>query len=434
MDDSDLDSNYLSEDEYEDSFGSSSQHSAYSLEMHRNEMNVDDDDTNQQEPELPDDKTDEQQSNRLPSDVWKYIDKITDSEKPKCKICAKVFSVKSSTSTLRNHIQKYHKHVYKEANQTTLNFSSSNSYYDKRTNSEFVKLLLRWIVIDMLPFSLVESNSFKDFIQKLNPKFQCPGRSTLKNEIVSEFDSRRKHVVNFVKNISGRCSLTTDIWSSIKNEAFIGVTIHYITNEWELKHFTLEVLRITGSHTGSAIYEILNKLLEDFHLKEKIISVTTDNGSNMVLACRLLKNDFDTQIPALDFIHSRCICHILNLAVNAGLKKEDDLLKKLRKLIKSIRRTQLYLEELERLAIAGDQIFKRPILDVKTRWNSTFLMAERALNIKEDLSIIKSRNIPLQNNWLNDDEWKKIEASIYFYYNNLIKFMIYLLIVKFFNF
>ena len=61
-------------------------------------------------------------------------------------------------------------------------------------------------------------------------------------------------------------------------------------------------------------------------------------------------------------------------------------------------------------------------------------MAKHALNIKEDLSIIKSRNIPLQNNWLNDDEWKKIEASIYFYYNNLIKFMIYLLIVKFFNF
>jgi hypothetical protein len=267
----------------------------------------------------------------------------------------------------------------------------------------------------MLPFSLVESNHFNDFIQKLNPKFQCPGRSTLKKEIISEFDSRRNHVVNFVKNISGRCSLTTDIWSSIKNEAFIGVTLHYVTDEWKLKHFTLEVLRMTGSHTGNAIYDILDKLLEDFHLKEKIISVTTDNGSNMVLACQLLKSDFDIQVPTLDFIHSRCICHILNLAVNAGLKKEETLLKKLRKLVKCIRRTQLYLEELERLAIAGDQIFKRPILDIKTRWNSTFHMAERALSLKEDLSIIKSRNISLQDIWLNEDEWKKIKASFYFY-------------------
>ena len=40
-DDSDFDSNYISEDsQYEGSFGGSSQHSAHSLEMHRNEMNL----------------------------------------------------------------------------------------------------------------------------------------------------------------------------------------------------------------------------------------------------------------------------------------------------------------------------------------------------------------------------------------------------------
>jgi hypothetical protein len=48
MDESDVDSNYLSESEHQSSFGSSSQHSAYSLDMYRNEMNLDDnDDTNQ---------------------------------------------------------------------------------------------------------------------------------------------------------------------------------------------------------------------------------------------------------------------------------------------------------------------------------------------------------------------------------------------------
>ena len=80
-----------------------------------------------------------------------------------------------------------------------------------------------------------------------------------------------------------------------------------------------------------------------------------------------------------------------------------------------MRKTQLYLEELERLAIAGGQIFKRPILDVKTRWNSTFHMAERALSLKEDLSILMSRNVSLQNICLNEDEWKKIEVSVYSY-------------------
>src|SRR3954469_4281161 len=101
MNDSDLNSNYFSEDECESSFGSFSEHSAYSLKRHRNEMNLDNDDTNQQEFE---DETDEHQNNRISSDVWEHIDKVTDSENSKCKICSKVFSVKSSTSTLRNHI------------------------------------------------------------------------------------------------------------------------------------------------------------------------------------------------------------------------------------------------------------------------------------------------------------------------------------------
>jgi hypothetical protein len=129
----------------------------------------------------------------------------------------------------------------------------------------------------------------------------------------------------------------------------------------------------------------------------------------------ILKNDFDIQTPPLDFIHSRCICHILNLAVNAGLKHIENLIKKLRKIVKCVRRTQIYLEELERLAIAANHTFKHPILDIKTRWNSMFLIAKCALILKEDLLIIKSRHQPLQDIWLNESEWEKIEVSVNFY-------------------
>ncbi|CAB4481929.1 unnamed protein product [Rhizophagus irregularis] len=330
MDNFDVDSNYTSEDESEYSFGSSSQHSAYSLEMHRNDMILDDDNTNQQELDDEENEDDENQSNRTPSDVWEHIDKVTDPEKPKWQ------------------------HYF---------------LYDKEKNAEFVKLLIKWIVIDMLPFSLVDSVYFNEFIQKLNPKFRCPGRTTLKNEIMSE--------LNLGVNI-----------------LLILLKIFQVVAQLQLiygQHFTLEVLRITGSHTGNAIYEILNKLLVDFDLKQKIISITTDNGN---------------------FIHSRCICHILNLAVNAGLKHVENLIKKLRKIVKRVRRTQLYLEELERLAIAANHTFKHPILDVKTRWNSVFLMAERALILKDDLLIIKSRHQPLQDIWLNEREWEKIEHLV----------------------
>ena len=68
-----------------------------------------------------------------------------------------------------------------------------------------------------------------------------------------------------------------------------------------------------------------------------------------------------------NFVHCHCICHILNLAVNVGIKEEENLIKKLRKIVKHIRKTQSCLEELKRLAIASNKGFKCPILDVKTK-------------------------------------------------------------------
>jgi len=155
--------------------------------------------------------------------------------------------------------------------------------------------------------------------------------------------------------------------------------------------------------------------LVEFEIKKKIISITTDNGSNMVAACRLLKNNLKTYPNTSNFIHCHYICHILNLAVNAGLKEEEDLIKKLRKIVKCVKKTQSCLEELKRLAVASNKAFKSPILDVKTRWNSTFHMAQRALELKDDLFTIKSLNKSIQDVWLSDNEWNKVEVSIYLY-------------------
>jgi len=68
-----------------------------------------------------------------------------------------------------------------------------------------------------------------------------------------------------------------------------------------------------------------------------------------------------------NFVYCYCICHILNLAVNVDIKEEENLIKKLRKIVKHIRKTQFCLEKLKRLVIASNKDFKYPILDVKIR-------------------------------------------------------------------
>ena len=78
-------------------------------------------------------------------------------------------------------------------------------------NKEKVKFLIKWIVVDMLPLSLVDSNSFQNFIQKLDIGFRCPKRTAFTSEIMTEFDYQYNQIVNVVKSISSKCSLITDI-------------------------------------------------------------------------------------------------------------------------------------------------------------------------------------------------------------------------------
>ena len=59
--------------------------------------------------------------------------------------------------------------------------------------------------------------------------------------------------------------------------------------------------------------------------------MTIDNGSNMVLDAKLLKSNLTNT-----FIYYRCVAHVLNLIVTAGLKIIKIHIKNLRKLIKII--------------------------------------------------------------------------------------------------
>jgi len=93
----------------------------------------------------------------------------------------------------------------------------------------------------------------------------------------------------------------------------------------------LDIFRFKGLHTEQAISNKIYKILIEFDLKIKIIVMTTDNDSNIVLDAKLLKSNLTNT-----FIHYRYIVHVLNLIVTAGLEVVKIHIKNLRKLIKII--------------------------------------------------------------------------------------------------
>jgi len=100
-------------------------------------------------------------------------------------------------------------------------------------------------------------------------------------------------------------SCTSDLWSSRTMEAFLSLTMHYLTDDSEMKKFVLKVDPVVGKHTADFIRNIMEDAFEEWDLDVDNLSMTIrDSGSNMVKACN------DWEIP-----HFSCVGHSLHLVV-----------------------------------------------------------------------------------------------------------------------
>jgi hypothetical protein len=214
------------------------------------------------------------------SDVNEFFIRTKDSQK--CRICATVYSGIGSTSTgtLKTHLEKKHPTEYqRKFTQTTLNFQSVHPY-SRKENFEKSKSLIDWIVTSIQPFSVVEEYYFIEMLKKFDPRYRVPNRKYIKKHVVNRFENRRKMLKNDLGKIKSGISVTTDMWTSDNSHtAFLGVTCHYIDNDWTLRHFLLDIIPFHESHSGKNMAETLINLLSELNLFTRIFAMTTDNAA-----------------------------------------------------------------------------------------------------------------------------------------------------------
>ena len=93
-------------------------------------------------------------------------------------------------------------------------------------------------------------------------------------------------------SIKTKYSLTTDIWTSFVNDAYISLTVHYIDDCWKMRSYTMATYSFPEQHTGDNIVEKLKEVVSEYEIDDNsIIAIVHDQGSNFQQAGWLLEDD-----------------------------------------------------------------------------------------------------------------------------------------------
>ncbi|GJY36124.1 putative RNA-directed DNA polymerase [Tanacetum coccineum] len=303
------------------------------------------------------------------------------SQKTQCKHCFHFLSVGSNT-TLRNHIEHPHceakkaqKNQNSEAGQTSMARDGSVFRYDP----DYLREQFAGLVIQRaLPFNHFDhEQTTRVFQNTMQPRYTHVSRSTLKRDAMKLWLAAKQEIIDSFGNINACVNLTTDVWSAPHGVpgSYMCVTAHWIEpGTWQMMKRVISFEEFPSPHTGGALFKMLTKVLTNFNLEDKVMSITLDNASNNTSAMDKLKLKYEPPMGGR-FYHSRCVAHIINLVVQAGLEVpaidaiRESFKTMLKDIFKSSARTR---QRYVKICKDAKKPCLRPYWDAPTRWNSTY--------------------------------------------------------------
>ncbi|KAN0078391.1 hypothetical protein V8E55_010448 [Tylopilus felleus] len=80
-----------------------------------------------------------------------------------------------------------------------------------------------------------------------------------------------------------------DAWSSPNHSAFMEFCVH-LKRDGKPLSMLLDLVEVAKSHTGVKLAVVFSKMLEDFKISAKILSITCDNTTNNTMMIDELEN------------------------------------------------------------------------------------------------------------------------------------------------
>uniref|UniRef100_A0A0D2YDU0 AC transposase n=1 Tax=Fusarium oxysporum (strain Fo5176) TaxID=660025 RepID=A0A0D2YDU0_FUSOF len=306
-------------------------------------------------------------------------------------------------------------------------------------------------------FNAQSTSSAQAHLYKLSdfPISRIPwGRTSAKKELEDILSLKKAAVREELDEAVTQIHINFNLWTSPNRLAFISIFGHFIDRSNSHQSRLHAFRRQIGSHAGENIAYTVRNVVRDWGIDRKIGVSICDNAASNDVCLRNFYTNLDASITRADAEarRMRCFGHILNLVAQAFLygddaasfelqseaygmleRVEEDLehwrakgpVGKLHNIVKFIRaspqRTEAFKahareqEEADIYKLAEESTAELEVIQNNaTRWNSTYMMIERALVKQSELnSFIQdlgleadaSKRVPMAD-ILTSDDWK----------------------------
>ena len=134
----------------------------------------------------------------------------------------------------------------------------------------------------------------------IDSEFVVLGERKLRMMIACSYGYNKEKLTQLLKTAQS-ISLTADLWTSRSKHGYLGLTATWINHNFEISDVLLEITYFSTPHTAEAIADIIRSSIQKWKIEDYVITITTDNSSNIIAAINKL-----TPITRLS-----CIAHTL---------------------------------------------------------------------------------------------------------------------------
>jgi hypothetical protein len=300
----------------------------------------------------------------------------------------------------------------------------------------FMGKLLTWIVKTDQPFSAVDNAHFEDLVEYLKKDVTVNSRRTIMRRLDELYIQVEENLKKKLQSFKSKYSITCDVWTSKNQLSFFGFTIHYIDDNWVMQQHLIAFKYLEDEHDGLSLSKAMLGVLENLGVLDRLLGVTVDNAANNSTMLAAVETYMLQKHPDAGFSVNwnkvECMAHVLNLGAKEILKRFKQpveaeyytaesgcdtmvtSLSRLAFLVRKIRRSPKLRRLMKGICDIKNVEYLVPIIDVSTRWNSTYDMVTRAIDYKEIISdtFYAFKDNSLISLLLNEAEWKSLDQLI----------------------